>query len=166
MTDHKLTAADIQDGSVNSTKINKTGKIVGISLLVLIIMAIASGGMFAGKLFFSTHTVETVEVVTSVPSVCERALKSAEDSHQADWEAGQQNKAAQLATNDYQDAWSRGDTKMMAKLLEEGNTAGLARDTADLKSIGHWNDFMEQAQACRQEAHKAPTRDTSLTSRD
>lgn len=149
-----------------SMKMTKAGKITGISLLVLIIMAIAGGGMWAGKVFFSTHTIEYQEVVTSVPSVCERALTSAEDSYQADWEAEQQNKAAQLATNDYQDAWAKGDTELMAKLLEEGNRAGLARDTADLEGIGHWNQFMDEAQACRQEAHKAPTRETSLTSRD
>lgn len=148
------------------TKMTKAGKIVGISLLMLLIMAIAGGGMFIGKALFSTHTIEVQEVVTSVPSVCERALTSAENSYQADWEAEQQNKAAQLATNDYQDAWSKGDTELMAKLLKEGNKAGLARDTSDLKSIGHWNDFMDQAQSCRQEVHKAPTRETSLTSRD
>jgi hypothetical protein len=166
VTDHKMTAADIRDGSVNSTKINRAGKIVGISLLVVVILAIAAGGMFAGKLLFSTHTVETVEVVTSVPSVCERALTHAEKSNHYTWEADQQNKAAQLATNDYQDAWSKGDTKLMAKLLEEGNDAGIARDTAQLQSIGHWNKFIDDAQACRQESHKAPTRESSLTSRD
>lgn len=172
MTDRKLTAASIQTGSINREELRSSeepprwARITLWAIICLIPLGIFAGGAWAGKAMFSTHTTELVEVVTSVPSVCERALKSAERSHQSAWEAEQQQKAAQLATNDYQDAWSKGDTKRMAKLLDEGNTAGLARDTADLQAIGHWNDFMEHAQGCRQEMHKAPTRETSLTSRD
>lgn len=172
MTDHKMTAADIQDGSITRQRVNnddqltRNGKIVLLIALVAIVIGIAGGGMWVGKVMFSTHTVETVEVVTSVPSVCERALKHAEDSNHFAWEADQQHASAQLFTNDYQDAWTKGDTELMAALLEKGNDAGIARDTADLKSIGHWNKFMEDAQSCRQQADEAPTRETSLTSRD
>lgn len=166
MTDQKITAARLDDRPINRDELSRNGKIALFVTLGLLILMIAGGGMFIGKMFFSTHTVETVEVVTSVPKVCERALEHAEKSNHFDWEAEQQHKSAQLFTNDYQDAWSSGDTEEMASLLEKGNNAGIARDTADLKSIGHWNKFMDDAQSCRQQADEAPERQTSLTGRD
>lgn len=166
MTDYQITPARLEDKPINKDQLSRNGKIAIWVTISLIMVIIAGGGMIIGKLFFSTHTVETVEVVTSVPSVCERALKHAEDSNHFAWEADQQHASAQLFTNDYQDAWTKGDTELMADLLEKGNDAGIARDTAELKSIGHWNKFLDDAQSCRQEAHKAPTRQTSLTSRD
>lgn len=165
MTEYQIPASRVNNKPVNNDQLTRNGKIVLIIALVAIIVGIAGGGMWVGKLFFSTHTTEVVEVVTSVPSVCERALEHAEKSNHFAWEADQQHAQAQIFTNDYQDAWTKGDTELMAALLENGNDAGIARDTADLKSIGHWNKFMDDAQSCRQEAHKAPTRETSLTSR-
>ena len=166
MTDQKITSARLEDKSINKDQLSRNGKIGAWISVLLLVLIIAGGGMLIGKFFFSTHTVETVEVVTSVPSVCERALEHAEKSNHFAWEADQQHAQAQIFTNDYQDAWTKGDTELMAALLQKGNDAGIARDTAELKSIGHWNKFMDDAQSCRQESHKAPVRETSLTSRD
>lgn len=166
MTEYQLPAAKLEDKPINKDQLSRNGKIAIWVTISLIVVIIVTGGILLGKLFFSTHTVETVEVVTSVPSVCERALNHAEKSNHFAWEADQQHAQAQIFTNDYQDAWTKGDTELMAELLEKGNDAGIARDTAELKSIGHWNKFMDDAQSCRQQADEAPVRETSLTSRD